>query len=251
MRKFLKVVCVSLVCFSLFFGATALLKKPNDVVHRSERKKLFSQPDRASSAYRGIRKNSIRKSIGSAVRIISPTEDESATSLATGTYFTYKGKHYVLTVAHAILGPCKNLLIVYFEHTASCLEFTLVDLRMDYAIIEIEEIEDRVPVRMPQSLQLDKYPKILDKTYYTGYPNSAGPLTITGTIAGFTDDGLIFLQSYAWTGSSGSGVFDHQGNLIGIIMALDIGVTQHGVDVMEDLLIVVPINEIDWSSILH
>ena len=61
----------------------------------------------------------------------------------------------------------------------------------------------------------------------------------------------MFLNSYAWTGSSGSGVFNSRGKLVGIIMALDVGTTQYGVDVLENLLIVVPVYQIDWLTALH
>ena len=94
-------------------------------------------------------------------------------------------------------------------------------------------------------------PKLLDKTFYTGYPNNMGPLTLHGRIAGFADNGYFFVDSYAWTGSSGAGVFNQNGKLIGIIMALDVGVTQYGADVLENLLIVVPTYQIDWMSALH
>lgn len=251
MRKLLKVVCVTTLCVSLcFVGITVLLKGTADTA-QTQKKKLLSQPDRVSSGYPGARKHSIEKSIASAVRVVSTDAEENGTSLATGTYFIYKGRYYVLTVAHAIAGPCEKFFIMYFEHSASCIDYVLVDTRRDYAIIETEEMYDRVPIRIPHSLKSKKYPKLLDQTYYTGYPNNSGPLTFTGTVAGFAEDSLILLQSYAWTGSSGSGVFDYEGNLIGIIMALDVGVTQHGVDVMENLLIVVPTSEIDWPTALH
>lgn len=252
MKKLLKVACVSAICLSLCLVATLnILKATTGPADRGERKKTFSQPDRVSSIYPGSHKKSIEDSVGSAVRVVSTDTDDGVTSLATGTYFTYNNRYYVLTVAHAVLGPCENLLVVYFEHSAACIEYTSMDVMTDYAIIEIEEMPDRLPLRVPQALQLKKYPKILDKTYYTGYPNSSGPLTFSGTVAGLTDDGLILVQSYAWTGSSGSGVFNHKGNLIGIVMALDVGVTQYGIDVLEDILIVVPVGEIDWFTALH
>jgi len=252
MKKLLKVVCASVICFSLCLVATLnILKSTADIIDHSERKKALSHPDRVSSIYPGSHKKSIEGSVGSAVRVVSTDTNESVTSLATGTYFTYSNRHYVLTVAHAIVGPCENLLVIYFENSATCIEYTSVDVTADYAIIEIDEMPDRLPIRAPQTLQLKKYPKILDKTYYTGYPNSSGPLTFSGTVAGFTDDGLILVQSYAWTGSSGSGVFDYKGNLIGIVMALDVGATQYGIDVLEDILIVVPVSEIDWPTALR
>jgi RNase H-fold protein (predicted Holliday junction resolvase) len=46
-------------------------------------------------------------------------------------------------------------------------------------------------------------------------------------------------------------VFNDRGKLIGIIMALDVGTTQYGVDVLENLLIVVPVHHIDWVNALH
>jgi len=252
MKKLLKVACVSVICFSLCLTAILnILTSVGDVVDRSERKKTLSQPARVSSIYPGSHKKSIEDSVGSAVRVVSTDTNEGVTSLATGTYFTHNNKHYVLTVAHALVGPCENLLVIYFEHSVACIEYASVDVMTDYAIIEIEEMIDRLPIRVPQALQLKKYPKILDKTYYTGYPNSSGPLTFSGTVAGFTDSGLILVQSYAWTGSSGSGVFNHKGNLIGIVMALDVGTTQYGIDVLEDIIIVVPVSEIDWPTALH
>jgi hypothetical protein len=55
---------------------------------------------------------------------------------------------------------------------------------------------------------------------YTGYPNATGPLTIDGKIMGFVDMALYIVNTYAWSGASGSAVFDEKGNIIGIISAL-------------------------------
>ena len=61
----------------------------------------------------------------------------------------------------------------------------------------------------------------LDPVVYTGYPNATGPMTIQGKIMGFTD-GVVFVNMYAWSGASGSGVFDEHGNIIGIVSALEL-----------------------------
>ena len=66
---------------------------------------------------------------------------------------------------------------------------------------------------------------------------------------GFDPAGLIYVQSYAWSGSSGSGVFDNHGNLIGYIMAIDIGNTQYGTAILENVMLVVPIYKVDWSVV--
>ena len=216
-------------------------------------KRALSDSSNVSKKYTVSEKKSLKKSVDSAVRVMSVDESGEGISLASGTYFVYLGKYYVLTVSHAVAGLCKDLIVTYFTDSAKCVEYTLINTQVDYAIIEIEEMPNRKPLTVLNSIEFRpaKYPKLLDKIYYTGYPNNIGPLSFTGTVSGFADNGFIFLNSYAWTGSSGSGVFNDRGKLIGIIMALDVGTTQYGVDVLENLLIVVPVHHIDWVNALH
>ena len=216
-------------------------------------KKTLSSTENISRAYNVNSKKAIRKSVSSSVRVMSVDEAGDGISMASGTYFVYLGEHYVLTVSHAIVGSCEDTVIAYFENSSKCTEFVLIDTKHDYAILQVEPIDGRKPLSISDAINFKakKMPKLLDKTYYTGYPNNIGPLTMAGTIAGFADSGHIFINSYAWTGSSGSGVFDQNGKLIGIIMALDVGSTQYGVDVLENLLIVVPTQNIDWVGALH
>ena len=61
----------------------------------------------------------------------------------------------------------------------------------------------------------------------------------------------MYVFSYAWGGSSGSGVFDKAGNYVGYIIAIDVGQTEFGVDVLENVVLVVPSFKIDWSTVLN
>jgi S1-C subfamily serine protease len=216
-------------------------------------KKTLSSAQNISRAYNVNSKKAITKSVSSAVRVMSVDKSGDGISMASGTYFIYLGRYYVLTVSHAIVGSCEDTVIAHFENSSKCVEFVLIDKKRDYAILEVDPLIGRKPLSIANAIdfKIRKMPKLLDKTYYTGYPNNIGPLTMTGTISGFADSGHIFINSYAWTGSSGSGVFDQNGKLIGIIMALDVGSTQYGVDVLENLLIVVPTENIDWTKALH
>ena len=90
----------------------------------------------------------------------------------------------------------------------------------------------------------------MNKVYYTGFPNSTGPLTISGEISGYAPDGNFFLHSYAWSGSSGSAVFSHNGKLIGLVVAIDIGRTPFGVQLLSNVVVVVPVSRFDWDKIL-
>ena len=216
-------------------------------------KKSLSDSKNISKAYNINEKKAIANSVSSAVRIMSVDHAGEGISMASGTYFIYLGKYYVLTVSHAIVGTCEDTVVTHFENSSKCLEFVAIDKIQDYAIIEVEKLLGRDPLSIANAInfKMKKMPKLLDKTFYTGYPNNIGPLTMTGTIAGFADSGHLFINSYAWTGSSGSGVFDQNGKLVGIIMALDVGTTQYGVDVLENLLIVIPTHNIDWVAALH
>ncbi len=89
---------------------------------------------------------------------------------------------------------------------------------------------------------------ILNKVVYTGYPNTLGPLTISGEIAGFSPSQHAYMISYAWQGSSGSGVFDHSGKYIGYVVAIDIGQTEHGIQILQNVVLVVPAFNVDWNK---
>jgi len=201
-----------------------------------------------SSSYTISEKRAVHLSLDSAVRIFSISGDSSGLSSLTGTYFENAGGYYILTSAHGILGDCGRVIIVHMEEEVSCEKIVMIDRVTDYAVIKIQEMETRKPLNLRKSLpNIKNSYKLLDKVYYTGYPNSIGPTTWTGTIAGTSGDYLI-LQSYAWSGSSGSGVFDERGKLIGIVMALDVGKTAMGSQVLENFVIVVPIWRIDWQK---
>ncbi len=170
-----------------------------------------------------------------------------------GTYVTYNDRFYVITAAHGIMSDYDGMLVASdSEHLYDCIRYVLVDRWIDYAIIEIEKVNQRIPVKLndviPSNREWRQEISILNDVFYTGYPNGLGPLTFRGSVAGLSDDNYIYLHSYAWPGSSGSGVFSYDGNMIGIIIALNVGLTGAGYDVLEDLVIVTPLYMIDWDT---
>ena len=196
-------------------------------------------------------KQAIRRSVNSSVRVVSMDLLEGNVSTLSGTYFTYQGRFFVLSSAHGVLSGCGGLMVFHEKSSSSCIKIVKLDKKVDYVIFEIKEMKDRTPIKLPNALaNWKKSYNLLDKTYYTGYPNSIGPTTWTGNISGFTGD-YIIVQSYAWSGASGSGVFDERGELIGIIMALDVGVGEYGYQVLNNLIIVVPIWQMEFGSLLE
>lgn len=195
-------------------------------------------------------KHAIRKSRSSMVRVMSLSEDQQVFSSATGTYLTAYGRYYVLTVNHAIQGPCELTRIEASDEFVGCVKFIKLNSYSDYAIVEIEKLDSRTPLHIPRDLA--KTPQefsIMSDVYYTGYPNGVGPLTIDGKIIGYMGGDLIYIKSYAWSGSSGAGVFSFKGKLMGYVLALDVGRTEFGIDVLENMVFVVPITVVKWDSL--
>jgi len=76
-------------------------------------------------------------------------------------------------------------------------------------------------------------------------------VTVEGKVMSYAHGDIVFLHSYGWSGASGSGVFNQNGQLVGYISALLVGESEHGIDVLEDVVIVVPLFNINWSIIYH
>jgi len=195
----------------------------------------------------------VTRSRHSILHVLSKSPGDRGFSKMSGTYVTHDDKFYVITAAHGIMGDCEHMFVATTsEHVYECLRYILVDKFVDYAIIEIEEVPDRTPVKltyvMPSHREWEQETSALNEVFYTGYPNNIGPLTFRGSVAGLSDENYIYLHSYAWPGSSGSGVFSYDGNMIGIVIALNVGFTPAGYDVLEDLVIVTPLFMIDWDA---
>jgi len=195
----------------------------------------------------------LKSSRESTVRILSLSIDGRVAS-TTGTYFEFKGDYYVLTVAHGMVGPCETTRIFSeLDGFVPCLEVVVKNSRVDYAIIAVGELPSSRAIKLPETLpRAYEWAQTLSaqtKVFYTGYPNSTGPLTIDGRIVGYAMGDFIYLDSFAWGGASGSGVFSSDGKFIGYILAIDIGQTEYGIDVLENIVIVVPAFKIDWSQL--
>ena len=193
----------------------------------------------------------VERSRSSAVRIMSADIAGEMVSSASGTYIQHGEKYYILTVNHGIVGPCTLTKVVVDDHLYDCVRYVLADHLTDYLVMEVQEIPTRVAVVVPDSIPTDSQwinsLAILKEVVYTGYPNGLGPLTFQGTIVGHDGGSLFYIHSFAWAGSSGSGVFNSDGKLVGYILAINVGSTEYGFDVLEDVVIVVPLFSINWE----
>jgi len=212
----------------------------------------IAQEPTASSYYRTSYKKAIKNSRSSAVRLLSLDIQSGMVSTFSGTYIKSYGNYFVVTVAHGIQGECEFTKIVYDQNVYECKKYIVVDELQDYAIIQINEMQDRQPIEIPKQIPRNKEWKntltLLNRVVYSGYPNGIGPLTISGKIAGMSGGEFIYLDSYAWQGSSGSGVFDSKGKFIGHIVAVDVGTTEFGIQILNSIVLVAPSYKINWEK---
>ena len=213
----------------------------------------MSDLDNVSGDLNSKESHAVDLSRQSIVQVLTTSEKRSGFAKMSGTYAVYDDRFYVITAAHGVHGECEYFFVATDDDNIyDCIKYVLVDQHIDYAIVEIEQIPNRQPVELtnviPSNREWLQETSALNEVFYTGYPNGLGPLTFRGSVAGVSEMGYIYLHSYAWPGSSGSGVFSYDGNMIGIVIALNVGFTPAGYDVLEDLVIVTPLFMIDWDT---
>lgn len=241
------VAMTALISFLIFYGKYLTYSQAPATKLNSE--------TQAASYYSLSKKNAISKSRNSSVRVLSVDMEKGMVSTSSATYFKYKSEYFILTTNHGLLGGCGSIQIEADGELFSCIEIIITNSNTDYAIMKVDEIKNRKALNFPNDTVrgLHRWSKtltLLNEIVYTGYPNATGPLTIDGKIMGFDNNGLIYVDSYAWSGSSGSGVFDKNGKLLGYILAIDVGDNEYGTTVLENVMLVVPLHKIDWSVIL-
>ena len=189
----------------------------------------------------------------STVRVFSMDLADGGLSAMTGTYISYKGKYFVLTAAHGIYGGCILTSIGIDDELYDCMEITLLSRRWDYAVIQVEKLPHRVPIRIghqsPTSKEWVAELATQNTVFYTGYPNDGGPYTFDGRIVGYNENNAVYVDSFGWSGSSGAGVFSQTGNLIGWVMALEVGDSYFGRQVLENFMWIIPLFKIDWIGV--
>ena len=216
----------------------------------------FSHEYNINNEHSATYKKAIEKSRNSAVLVMSGDLFFRGHASLSGTYFVAQNEPYIITAAHGIIGPCFLVTVSYEQNQYDCEEYVLIDRQNDYAIVKLaEKMVNREPMRIPQDLpqgnQWRTSYSILNKIIYTGYPNTIGPLTLNGNVIGYEGEDYLYIFSYAYGGASGSGVYATNGKYIGLVAAIDIGQTTYGTDILENVVLVIPVFKVDWSVVLN
>jgi S1-C subfamily serine protease len=119
----------------------------------------------------------------------------------------------------------------------------------DIAVLSVPRINDLTAASI-NSLDLEDW-VIGSEVVYTGYPSSYSRLTSTGFVSGtaINYSGSVLVQGFVWPGSSGAGVFDSNGKLVGLVWALGVESFAGRPQALETLVYVCPLNREEVEKI--
>ena len=157
-----------------------------------------------------------------------------------GSYIKIKNRYFVLTAAHVVRD--RPVMMIMGRDEILPAKVIYSNDASDIAFLEVERMHSRIPVK----LRLNHSPHISDNVAYTGFPNGTDLLTITGRVSGFRGQWLV-VQGYTWMGASGSGVFDSQGRLVGVVSMVEVG-QFHGPQIIEDVVYVAKLSKEDIEN---
>ena len=180
----------------------------------------------------------------SAVRVVSSSGQGSGT-------YAKVGRHYIVITAQHVVRD-EQVLIVEGRNGEVVYALPILQgTNTDVSILLIPEMNSRTAVDYNPRKRPRNIERIIGQTLtYSGFPSRHDLLTIQGQVAGY-ERGHVIMHSYAWPGSSGSGVFDRRGRLIGVVSAVDIGVWSYFAppQLVEDIVWVAPLWDITEDAI--
>ena len=142
-----------------------------------------------------------------------------------GTYTIVDGCHVILTAAHVVEDQ-EEMRVLGTMGESVVGKVIYRDANYDFAVLLVPEMSTRTPMRFnPTRKTMSSL--VGDDVTYTGFPSGHGLMTKRGEVAGVNGRRALLIHSYAWMGASGSGVYDLNGRLIGILVAVDVGRFYH------------------------
>ena len=137
-----------------------------------------------------------------------------------GTYLIAYDRRVVVTAAHVVRG--ESVMAIDGRDGETVVgKVVFVDNDDDIAFLVVPEMKTRTAIRYrPQKSYNERL--IGTNLTYTGFPSHHNLLTIRGYISALEYD-MIVTNMFGWFGSSGSGVFDPRGRLVGVVSGIDVG----------------------------
>jgi len=158
-----------------------------------------------------------------------------------GTYMVAYGRRIVATAAHVVRGETVMAIDGRDGETVVG-QVIFVDHDVDIAFLAVPEMKTRTAVRFkPRKIYDERL--IGTRITYTGFPSHHDLLTIRGYVAALEYD-MVVTNMFGWFGSSGSGVYDQKGRLVGVVSGIDVGNIGFRLP-LESIVWVAPMSKID------
>ena len=162
-----------------------------------------------------------------------------------GTYMIAYGHRVVVTAAH-VVEDATTMRIVGRAGESVVGREVFRDDPADIAFLVVPEMQTRTAIRYRPHMSYDER-LVGTKLTYTGFPSHHDLLTIRGYVAAL-ERSYIVTNMFGWFGSSGSGVFDQRGRLIGVVSGIDVG--RYIIPLpLEDIVWVAPMSSIDHETL--
>ena len=228
MNKFIKFFAVMGLCFVTsvsFAGDNYKPKNPVEKVNRS-----------LSSVEKKVR--------NAAVRVMT------AGGHGSGTVVRYKDVTLVLTAKHVTDGRIGMDYLVATEREQRDAVLVYQSKEHDVAVLVLN---NEFRYLKPMDWKPTKSYDIGMDIVYSGHPSWHKLMSFEGRIVGYEQDSVagtqLIVNTYGWFGCSGSGIYNTDGELVGILYGVDVQYVQ-GIQIQENMIWVAPIKNIDIDKAL-
>ena len=193
--------------------------------------------------------NAWKKSREAAVRV--EIDLGPAVARGSGTYFKIGKHNVVVTAAHLFMFSSGIVLrdeaIITTPHEKVVGTLVYIDKIVDIAVIEVPTLDSRKAAAFKRVKKFE----VGEGLVYSGFPGANNLLTFGGTLIGEGFGTDLAMQSVAWGGSSGSGVFDLNGRFVGVLVSIMAAPGPNGPQLVESVVYVAPANLIDSAYLKY
>ena len=194
--------------------------------------------------------NAWKKSREAAVRV--EIDLGTASVGGSGTYFKIGKHNVVVTAAHLFMFSSGIVLhdeaIITTPHEKVVGTLVYIDDIVDIAVIKVPTLDSRKAAAFKRVKKFE----VGESLVYSGFPGANNLLTFGGTLIGEGFGTDLAMQSVAWGGSSGSGVFDLNGRFIGVLVSIMVAPGHEGqAQLVESVVYVAPASLIDSAHLKY